>query len=180
MTIHIREASKTDLDDVLAVECAAFGGDIEAELVRDLLEDLSAKPFLSLLAFQGNRAVGHILFTTAHLAGAQDTVSIALLAPLAVVPDAQKQGVGTQLIEKGLQMLSESGIDLVFVLGHPSYYPRHGFKPAGALGFDAPYPIPEEHIEAWMVRSLYPDIIGTVSGKVVCANALDKPDLWQE
>lgn len=180
MAIHIREASKADLDNVLAVEYAAFGGDAEAELVRDLLADPSAKPFLSLLAFQENRAVGHILFTTAHLAEAQNTVLIALLAPLAVVPDVQQQGVGTQLIEKGLQMLSESGIDLVFVLGHPDYYPRHGFKPAGALGFEAPYPILAKNAGAWMVCALRAKIIGSVSGKVVCANALNQAELWQE
>ena len=59
--MQIREAVETDLDDVLLVERLAFGYDKEANLVRELLHDSSAKPLLSLLAFKKDRAVGHIL-----------------------------------------------------------------------------------------------------------------------
>jgi len=149
-------------------------------LVRELLHDHSAKPVLSLLAFKQDRAVGHILFTTARLFGTKDTASIVILAPLAIVPDAQKQGIGGRLIEQGLGLLSKSRVDLVFVLGHPEYYPRYGFKPAGHLGFEAPYPIPDEHADAWMVQALRPGVIGSVSGKVICADALNKPEHWRE
>ena len=178
--MHVREARAADLNDVLAVERLAFGYDKEAELVRALLEDASAEPFLSLLAFDDDKAVGHILFTAAHLEGGQGAASITLLAPLAVVPDAQKKGVGGSLVERGLQLLSESGVDLVFVLGHPDYYPRHGFTSAGALGLSAPYPIPEEHAAAWMVQALRPGVIGSVSGTVVVADALNQPEHWRE
>ena len=178
--MHIREASDSDLDVVLAVERTAFGYDKEAELVRGLLEDPTAKPTVSLLAFDEGRAVGHILFTTARLTETEDKASIAILAPLAIVPDAQKQGIGGKLIEKGLDILSKSGVDLVFVLGHPGYYPRHGFKPAGALGLEAPYPIPEKHADAWMVQELRPGLIGSVRGKVACADALSRPEHWRE
>ena len=178
--LQIREAVETDLNDVLQIERLAFGYEKEADLVRGLLYDLSAKPVLSLLAFQKNRALGHILFTTAQLSGSQDSASIVILAPLAIVPDAQKQGIGGKLIEKGLELLSKSGVDLVFVLGHPEYYPRYGFKPAGDLGFEAPYPIPDVHANAWMVQALRSGVIGTVGGKVICADALDKPEHWRE
>jgi len=178
--LQIREAVETDLNDVLQIERLAFGYEKEADLVRGLLYDLSAKPVLSLLAFQKNRALGHILFTTAQLSGSQDSASIVILAPLAIVPDAQKQGIGGKLIEKGLELLSKSGVDLVFVLGHPEYYPRYGFKPAGDLGFEAPYPIPDVHANAWMVQALRSGLIGSVSGKVICADALNKPEHWRE
>ncbi|MCD4804753.1 MAG: N-acetyltransferase [Desulfobacterales bacterium] len=161
------------------VQRAAFGSDEEANLVRDLLGDDSAKPIVSLLAFQGNRAVGHILFTKARLES-KALLSISILAPLAVVPDAQKQGIGGELIEYGLQVLLESGVDLVFVLGHPKYYPRYGFKPAGNLGFDAPYPIPDKNADAWMVRVLRPEVIDTFSGKVICADKMNNPKYWRE
>ena len=105
MQLNIRETSSSDLDDILFVEHTAFGHDEEAGLVRDLLEDPSAKPMLSLLAFKDDRAVGHILFTAAHLTGADNKVAI--LAPLAVVPEAQRQGIGGQLIKRGLELLSE-------------------------------------------------------------------------
>ncbi|MBW2554385.1 MAG: N-acetyltransferase [Deltaproteobacteria bacterium] len=178
--MYIREATDSDLNDVLFVERLAFGHDKEAELVRVLLGDPSAKPFLSLLAFKDDKAAGHILFTAARLTKTQNTSSIAILAPLAIVPDAQKQGIGGTLIGRGLQILTKSGVDLVFVLGHPEYYTRYGFKPAGHLGFEAPYSIPDEHADAWMVQALQPGVIGSISGKVICADALNKPEHWQE
>lgn len=178
--MQIRVAVESDLDSVLLVERLAFGHDKEAGLVRDLLNDASAEPILSLLAFDDHRAVGHVLFTSVRLGGTGDGLSMAILAPLAIVPEAQKQGIGGKLIERGLQLLSESGVDLVFVLGHPGYYPRYGFRPAGILGFEAPYPIPDEHANAWMVQALRSDAIGSVSGKVICANALNKPEHWRE
>ena len=178
--MQIREAVETDLNDVLSIERLAFGYEKEAELVRELLHDPSAKPLLSLLALKKGRAVGHILFTSAHLSDSKDAASIVILAPLAIVPDSQKQGIGGKLIEHGLALLSKSGVDLVFVLGHPEYYPRYGFKPAGQIGFEAAYPIPDEHAGAWMVQALRSGVMGTVSGKVICADALNKPEHWRE
>ncbi|NQU26077.1 MAG: N-acetyltransferase [Candidatus Nealsonbacteria bacterium] len=178
--LHIREARESDLNDVLSVEREAFGHTKEAELVRELLEDPSAQPVLSLLALEDDRAVGHILFTAVHLENTEDTASMAILAPLAIVPAAQKQGIGGKLIQEGLQLLAKSGVDIVLVLGHPEYYPRYGFRPAERLGFEAPYPIPEEHADAWMVQELRPNRIGSIRGKVVCADTLSKPEHWRE
>ena len=178
--MKIREATDSDLNDVLSVEKEAFGYDKESNLVKDLLSDPSASPLYSLLAFNDDRAVGHVLFTSARLEDTQNGVSISILAPLAVIPDFQKRGVGGKLIERGLQHLADSGVDLVLVLGHPDYYPRYGFKPAGVQGFEAPYPIPEEHANAWMVQELHTGVIGSVSGKVRCADMLNKPEHWRE
>jgi putative acetyltransferase len=175
----IREALKVDLDKVLSVERAAFGSDEEAKLVSDLMGDESAKPIVSLLAIEKDQAVGHIMFTKACLEP-KAPLSLSILAPLAVVPDSQGQGIGGKLIEYGLKALSDIGIDLVFVLGYPEYYSRHGFKPAGKLGFAAPYPIAEKNADAWMVQALNPEAIRAFSGKVVCAKQLDKPEYWIE
>jgi putative acetyltransferase len=179
MTLFIREAASSDLDDVLSVERAAFGSDEEANLVKDLVEDPGARPFVSLIAFREERAAGHILFSRAHLIP-ETPLSISILAPLAVVPDAQQQGIGGRLIETGFRILSESGGDLVFVLGYPDYYSRFGFQPAGSAGFNAPYPIPEKNADAWMVKALRPGVIGTFSGTVICAVTLNKPEYWRE
>ncbi len=177
--MRLREALNSDLDTVFFIEKQAFGSEEESNLVRDLLADESAKPVVSLLAFQGNQAVGHLLFTRARLE--PDTGhSISILAPLAVVPDYQKKGIGGKLIKKGLELLSNSGVDLVFVLGHPEYYPRHGFQPAGRLGFEATYPIPDDKSDAWMVQALSPGIIGAITGKVICADAMNKSEYWRE
>ncbi len=176
--VRIAEATASDLEHVLGVERQAFGEEDVAGLVRDLVDDPSARPLLSLLAWDGDRPVGHVMFTAARLDGAPDDVTVSILAPLAVVPDAQRMGIGGRLTEEGVRRLSESGVDLVFVLGHPSYYPRHGFEPASHLGLVAPYPVSPE--DAWMVRALRPDIIGSVRGVVACAEALDRPEHWRE
>jgi putative acetyltransferase len=176
--LRIAEASAADLESVLHVERLAFGEEDVAGLVRELVDDPSARPSLSLLAWDGDRPVGHIMFTAARLDGALRDVSISILAPLAVVPDAQRRGIGGSLIEHGIQRLREQGVELVFVLGHPGYYPRHGFEPAIRLGFLAQYPISPE--EAWMVRALRPGVIGEVRGTVVAADAMNRPEHWRE
>jgi len=138
--------------------------------------------------------VGHVLFNAARLRRepdpgrgasrprpkAPDTGRIAILAPLAVVPDRQRQGIGGALIERDLQMLRRSGVDLVFVLGHPDYYPRHGFEPAGSLGFAAPFPIPPKDAGAWMVQAMRPGLTGSLRGTVLCADSMNRPEYWRE
>lgn len=99
---------------------------------------------------------------------------------MAVVPGQQKRGIGGRLIRAGLEQLKLSGVELVFVLGWPDYYPRHGFKPAGVRGFEAPYPIPAEVTDAWMVQELKFGAIGNNGGKITCANSLNRPELWRE
>ena len=175
----IREALDNDLENVLSVHRAAFGSDEEAGLVNALLTDNSAGPVVSLLAMEDDIALGHILFTRARIEP-DAPLSIYILAPLAVMPDSQKTGVGTALAEKGMQVLSDAGAQLVFVLGHPAYYPRFGFSPAGELGFEATYPILEKNADAWMVRELVPHIIGKYSGKVICADTMNRPEYWAE
>ena len=178
----IRKTHASDFDEIMDVEKSAFGYDTEANLVAELLCDVSAEPLVSLLAFHNTNAVGHILFTKARLAD-QDCAQplMHLLAPLAVKPGYQKQGIGAMLISSGLTMLSESGSELVFVLGHKEYYHRYGFMPdAGSLGFSAPFPVPEKHADSWMVRPITPKGLGSVKGKILCANALHKPEYWRE
>jgi len=177
--MHIRQSTDGDLEDILLIEHEAFKSNIEANLVREILADPSAKPILSLLAFVNDQAVGHILFTTAHLLSIPRG-EVAFLAPLAVLPKFQKQGIGCTLIKSGIELLSKSHVKLVFVVGHPQYYPRYGFTTADKLGFEATYPIPEKHADAWMVKALTPGIIGSISGKVVCCDALNKPEYWRE
>jgi len=181
--VNIREATALDLNAVLDVETRAFGdeqGPEIADLVAALLSDPTAEPVLSLLAEEDGRAVGHILFTRSDIRGCRNAVSAAILAPLAIVPEMQGQGIGGRLIAEGLQRLAASGVDLVFVLGYPEYYPRHGFRPAGDQGFEAPYPIPAVHAAAWMVQALHPGVIDSASGTVTCADALNRPEHWRE
>ena len=144
------------------------------------MDDETAKPILSLVAVNNNKLIGHILYTKVIITQTESSVYAQILAPLAILPDYQKCGTGQKLINEGLTRLKTSGTELVFVLGHHSYYPRCGFVPAGNQGFEAPYPIPEEHSAAWMVQTLNGDALGNIKGKVKCSKALNEPQHWRE
>jgi len=176
----IRPATPDDLEAALAVERAAFGQDEEAELVRMLLADPTAAPTLSLLAWIDDAPVGHVLFTRVEIEGDEEGLACAILAPLAVVPEQQGQGIGDDLVHAALRQSVRDGVTLVFVLGHPTYYPRQGFQPAGRLGLDAPYPIEPKNDDAWMVQELRPGWLGKVRGTVRPAASLRDPKYWVE
>ncbi len=175
----IRQGLDADLESVVSVQKAAFGSDEEATLAKHLIADPTAGPVVSMLAFYGDKAVGNALFTSARLEPEAD-LRLSILAPMAVVPEFQNQGIGGKLIEAGLRVLTDRGTNLVFVLGYPAYYGRFGFSPAGRLGFDAPYPIAEQHADAWMVRELGSRGIARMRGRVVCADALNRLEYWRE
>ncbi len=177
--MNIIEHAESEIEQALSVERAAFNSEEEAQLVLELLNDPTAAPAISLLAKQDEIPVGHILFTPARL-DPESTSSVYLLAPLAVIPEYQRQGIGGALIDAGLQALRQAGCDLCFVLGHPEYYSRFGFTPAGKLGFDGTYPIPDKNADAWMVYALNPDALADASGRVVCADSLNRPEYWIE
>jgi len=181
--IKIREAFDTDTPVILEVVWSAFGnqqGQEIADLIIDLLQDRSAQPVISLVATINERVVGHILFTSARCKQSQQIFSSAILAPLSVQLNYQNQGIGGQLVQAGLKQLKAMGLGLVFVLGHPGYYPKYGFIPAEARGFQDPYPIPPENTDAWMVQELQPGMIGRVMGQVESAETLNDPKHWQE
>ena len=181
--LEIRKSTASEKTDIKYLHKKAFGekeGSDVAKLAFDLLDDQSAFPLLSLVAVENDKIIGHVLFTKATLTGSDTTVNIHLLAPLGVLPEIQNKGIGQLLMKEGLKQLKEMGVELVFVLGHPDYYPKAGFTPAGALGFEAPYPIPEKDAGAWMVQELCEGVIGSVKGKVKCSDILDRPEHWQE
>jgi putative acetyltransferase len=177
--MEIRETTSADLQDIVYVEHEAFHREAEPQLTKDMLADPSAEPRLSLLAYVDNQPAGHILFTHGYLTN-NPKIEVSFLAPLAIVPKFQRQGIGGSLIKEGLARLTKAGVDLVFVVGHPQYYPRHGFIPASKLGFEPTYPFPKELEDAWMAQELRPGIIGVVSGKVICCDTMNKPEVWRE
>jgi putative acetyltransferase len=120
------------------------------------------------------------LFTHAVLRTAHADIAATCLAPLAVAPATQGQGVGQALSSAGIATATDLGIGLVFVLGHIDYYPRLGFTPASPLGLAAPYPIDPKVADAWMVLETEPGLLGKVQGTVVCADALMSPEMWVE
>jgi putative acetyltransferase len=179
LTVH--ETTDADFNDIMEIEQTAFGHDKEAKLTANLLGDPSAEPVVSLLAYYDSEAVGHILFTKVILEDGKICPLMHILAPLAVKPAYHKQGIGGMLIREGLKQLQSIGSEMIFVLGHMEYYPKFGFTPdAERQGFPAPYPIPPEYANAWMVQAITPKGLCNTKGKIVCADTLNKPKHWRE
>jgi predicted N-acetyltransferase YhbS len=174
----LREATPADRSEVLQVHRLAFGREDERRLVDSLLADPSAQPVLSLLAEEDGRIIGHVLFTSVILLGPENPPAASILAPLAIVPVAQGIGVGRSLIEGGCRLLAARGVQLLFVLGDPSYYTKRGFVPALPIGLRAPYDIEPE--AAWMVRDLANRVPATLHAQVRCAEALAPEQYWRE
>ena len=179
--IQIRPSTPDDFQTILDIQQEAFGSDEVANLVAGLLSDESAEPIVSLLALVDDQPAGYILYTRATIEGLDQQPLMHILAPLAVRPEFQKQGIGGKLIEQGFEHLKAIGTELVFVLGHETYYPKFGFIPdAGRLGFPATYPIPEVNANAWMVYPLREGTLDSVKGKVICADHMNSPEHWRE
>ena len=142
------------------VNIAAFDTDGEAELV-DMLRELPG-PVISLVAELDGVVVGHILFTRV-LADCDPEARIMGLAPMAVVPEHQREGIGSALVRAGLEDCLALGFEAVIVLGHPEYYPRFGFLESTHFGIESEYDVPSV---AFMALELVPGALVSVSGIV--------------
>jgi putative acetyltransferase len=153
--VHIRNEGIADIEAIRRVNEAAFGQPDEARLVDALREQ--ATPFFSLVAEDGGAVVGHICFTPVEVG---DTVILGL-APMAVSPERQNQGIGTRLVEAGLRECRRAGFGAVVVLGHPQYYPRFGFEPAAPKGLRSEYDVPDD---VFMLLELVPGAAAELKG----------------
>ena len=158
--IVIREESPEDIPAVYRINEAAFGRSHEALLVKRLRDRKAI--IHSLVAEEEGELIGHVLFSPIMIQGESGVVVVACaLGPVAVLPEKQKEGVGSMLIEAGIKLCHRAGYAAMFVLGHPSYYPRFGFRPAGQFGISCAYKVPEE---AFMVLELQEGALQGVSG----------------
>ena len=166
----------------MTVEKHAFGHDKEAKLTVALLKDKTGEPTVSLLAYHKDKAVGHILFTRGYVDEMNmDQPLFHFLAPLAIIPEYQKMGIGGLLINEGHKLIKEIGSLMVFVLGHIDYYPRHGYiNNAAQFGYSPTYPIPENVKDAWMVQSLTAEAFPIKKGHILCCEELNRPEHWRE
>ena len=118
-------------------------------------------PGSSLVAEEGGRVVGHILFSDLPIVTADGTVEALALAPLAVLPSHQRRGIGSLLVREGLRACREAGHRIVVVLGHPEFYPRFGFSAELAERLKSPFSGP-----AFMAAELVPGALEGVEGEV--------------
>ena len=158
--MRVRPETDADRAAVRAVNEAAFETPAEADLVEALRRrELS---LVSLVAEVEGRVVGHILFSPVSLAE-HDELNLAGLAPMAVVPDYQRKGIGSALVRQGLVRCKDLGFCAVVVVGHAEYYPRFGFVPADRYGLRCEYDVPAD---VFMVAELEAGALNGASGLV--------------
>lgn len=165
MTI-VRAESEADVRAVRRINELAFGRPDEAALVDALR--LAAHPQVSLVAVDDTEVVGHIFFSPVSIESDESVstttaISVMGLAPMAVLPQYQNQGIGSRLVREGLRECRRLGCQAVVVLGHAEYYPRFGFVPASRKGLRCEYPVPDE---VFMVTELVPGVLDGVRGLV--------------
>ncbi|HEX5271417.1 MAG TPA: GNAT family N-acetyltransferase [Gemmataceae bacterium] len=157
--VCVREETPEDLEAIREVNRRTFGREGEARLV-DALRD-GGYLRLSLVAEEGGQVVGHILFSDLPIVTPTGTRHALALAPMAVLPERQRQGVGSRLVREGLRAGVAAGHRAVVVLGHPDYYPRFGFSARLAGRLKAPFSGP-----AFMALELVPGALDGVTGEV--------------
>jgi len=157
--MEIRDERAGDEDAIRRVHRNAFGGDAEARLV-DLLR-ARARVVVSLVALEDDHLVGHVLFSPVTIEGAHDGRALGL-APVGVLPQCQRRGIGAHLIREGLTRCGRDGYELVVLIGAPEYYARFGFEAAKPLGLDNEYGVNDE----FMVLELRKGSLEGVSGLV--------------
>jgi putative acetyltransferase len=154
--IEIRSEQPEDIDAVREVNRRAFEQDQESNIVDALRANGAVT--LSLVAVENGRLVGHIMYSPIQVGD----VAGAALGPMAVLPEYQRRGIGSQLVEAGNDELTRAGCPYVVVVGHPAFYPRFGFRPASTHHITCEWEVPDD---VFMVAVLDPTKMAGVSGR---------------
>ncbi|MBM6617450.1 GNAT family N-acetyltransferase [Bacillus suaedaesalsae] len=164
--MKIRTEHPHDHQEVFNLNYKAFGKrEDESRLIERIRKSDNFIPGLSLVAELDRKIVGHLLISKATLKDGNEETEVLVLAPIAVNPEMQKSGIGSALIEEGLRRSKELEYGLVFLIGHPSYYPRFGFKPGRDYQFDLKqYNVPND---VFMVKELREGDLLKVSGELL-------------
>lgn len=164
--VVIREREPADDQAIRRLNDTAFDSPIEAKIVEELRK--TRRAVIELVAIEEDEIVGHILFSALKVTFGEEIMPTLALAPMAVLPVRQHQGIGSELVRHGLALARQREWWAVIVLGHPAYYPRFGFSAALAQPLAAPY-----SGEAFMALELVPGALSGAGGQVVYPPAFD-------
>ncbi len=176
--MSIRTATTQDGDQIHLLYLSAFPEEereIVAKLAIDLLSENSTPETRSLIAETDGSITGHATFSPVTINN-NDHYQGYILAPLAVHPDHQKGGIGSALIRQGIQQLSASGVNILFVYGDPNYYGRFGFEVDNAHTYIPPCPL--HYPEGWQALILNECVLKEVPVTLRCVASLNDPELW--
>jgi len=155
----IRREQQQDIPEIRQVNRLAFGQEQEASIVDKLRENCNS--VLSLVALTDGKVVGHILFSPAVIEGKHGRLVGTGLAPLAVLPEYQRKGIGTELLQTAIARIKRGGCPYIIVIGHPEYYTRFGFERAGRFGISSEWDVPDE---AFMILILDKKAMNGITG----------------
>jgi predicted N-acetyltransferase YhbS len=176
MDIYIKQEQPEDYSTTeqvvkRAFSTVEFSDKQEHFLVERIRKSDAFIPELSLVAFnQENELVGHILLSKIKIIDGLNTVDSLALAPVSVVPEFHRKGIGSKLILASLEKAKQLGFQSVIVLGHPTYYPKFGFKPASLWKIRAQFEVPDE---VFMALELTDNALSHVQGNVQYSKAFD-------
>ena len=176
--MNIRHFQKTDLDSILTVIDTAFSDEenkVIMNLVQELHQETSSPSIKSLVAEVDNEMIGYVSFSPIFLKS-DSSISGYILAPLAISPEHQKQGIGSSLIKSGIDILTQDGAGVLLVYGDPAFYGRFGFNEEIGRTFTPPYPL--EYPFGWTGMMLNGTTAPEEPIQFECITALSKPDLW--
>lgn len=162
--ISIRLRVSTDDAAIADVVAAAFRSPDEAALIAQLRTD--GDMVAEFVALDAAAVVGHIAFSRLDVQAGSQALRAVALAPVAIAPGRQRQGIGDALTRHALTCLRDEGEDLAVVLSHPAYYPRFGFSSLLAKLLDAPYAG-----EAFMALELKPGVLAALRWRVTYPRA---------
>ena len=159
--IDVRPERSGDESAIRRLNDEAFGQPEESRIIDAVRA--AGDSVISLVAVEGATIVGHILFTPVSIEPHRRAPLALGLGPMAVLPAWQRHGIGSRLVEAGLQECRRLGCHAVVVLGHPAFYPRFGFRPGRTFGLRSEFDVPDE---VFMVAELKPGALAGVSGLV--------------
>ena len=154
LNMFIRAEKESDYRTIRTINLRAFPSSAEADLVDKLRA--ANVDIISLVAVEDNELVGHILFSPVTLENDGSDLRVIGLGPMAVLPDYQNRGIGSKMVNEGLEICMNQGYDAVVVLGYPEYYPRFGFKPSNIFGIKSEYDVRDD---TFMVKELKKGIL---------------------
>ena len=176
--LKIRLANERDGEAIRGVHLMAFP-ESERQLVStlalDLLREQTDPETYGFVAEHDGVIIGQVTFSPLSIAAMEDWVGY-ILAPLGILPQWQGRGVGSHLVEHGINTLTGQGVHHLLVYGDPAYYGRFGFDADTAARFVPPFEL--EFPSGWQAMTLCPDKTITSDSKIICVVPLRKPALW--
>ena len=158
----LRREQSSDESGVAAVHTAAFDGPEVPDLVAALRSASGPLSTTSIVACVDGSVVGHVMLSPGRLDAPRRIVDVLTLSPLGVLPEWQRQGIGTRLIAHALSIADSDAVPLVFVEGSPRYYATRGFERADLRGFRSPsLRIPEAAFQVAILSAYEPWMTGT-------------------